>query len=161
MFSSWLLFIYHTITSFLSHFHFRCFIQWPFLQQHHHCTQMTKFPINNCCSRLSSTAFGTSSLLWVWKPKKHHRNILMSWLDVFHRPILLLLVLPILWPLYRTTCISQHPQLRTGWFCWSKVLLPAWRCWRQLAHSDEEWDARVLLNGVTCTVSIPPVHIPY
>jgi len=30
-------------------------------------------------------------------------------------------------PLYRTTCISQHPlstQLRTGGFCCSKVLLP-------------------------------------
>ena len=27
--------------------------------------------------------------------------------------------------------------------------------WRQLAHSDEGEDARVLLNGVTCTVSVP------
>jgi len=27
--------------------------------------------------------------------------------------------------------------------------------WRQLAHSDQGEDARVLLNGVTCTVPIP------
>ena len=26
-------------------------------------------------------------------------------------------------PLYRTTCVSRHPQLRTAGFCWSKVLL--------------------------------------
>jgi len=30
----------------------------------------------------------------------------------------------ILQPLYRTTCVIRHRQLRTGWFCWSKVLLP-------------------------------------
>jgi len=42
----------------------------------------------------------------------------------------------IFWPLYRTTCISQHPQLRTGGFCWSKILLPVCPCWRQLVHSD-------------------------
>jgi len=33
-----------------------------------------------------------------------------------------------LWPLYTLTCISQHLQLRTGGFCWSKVLLPACPC---------------------------------
>ena len=38
----------------------------------------------------------------------------------------------ILRPLYRTTYISRHPQLRTGGFCWSKVLLPTCPCWRQL-----------------------------
>jgi len=63
------------------------------------------------------------------------------------------------WPLYRTTCISRHSQLRTGGFCWSKVLLPACRCWWQLAHSDYGEDARVLLNGVTCTVSVPSTNI--
>ena len=31
----------------------------------------------------------------------------------------------VLRPLYRTTCISWHLQLRTGGFCWCKVLLPA------------------------------------
>ena len=25
-----------------------------------------------------------------------------------------------LWPLYRTTCISRHPRLTSGGFCWSK-----------------------------------------
>jgi len=36
----------------------------------------------------------------------------------------------ILKPLYRTACISQQPQLRTGGFYWSKVLLPSCPCWR-------------------------------
>jgi len=30
----------------------------------------------------------------------------------------------VLWPLYRSTCVSWHVQLRTGGFCWCKVLLP-------------------------------------
>ena len=47
----------------------------------------------------------------------------------------------------------QQPQLRTGGFCCSKVLLPAWP--RQLVHLDQGEDARVLLSGVTCTVSVP------
>jgi len=42
----------------------------------------------------------------------------------------------ILQPLYRTTCISWHLQLRTGGFHWSKLLLPACSCWLQLTHSD-------------------------
>ena len=33
--------------------------------------------------------------------------------------------------------------------------------WRQLAHSDSGEDARVLLNSVTCTVSVPLLPIPY
>jgi len=36
---------------------------------------------------------------------------------------------------YTSTCVSQHPQLRTGEFCW-KVLLPIRPCWWTLAHSD-------------------------
>ena len=36
----------------------------------------------------------------------------------------------VLQPLYRSTCLSQHLQLRTGGFCWCKVLLPAFPCWR-------------------------------
>jgi len=39
-------------------------------------------------------------------------------------------------------------------FCWSKVLLPEYPCWWQLAHSDLGEDARVL-SGVTYTVFIP------
>ena len=58
-------------------------------------------------------------------------------------------------PLYKTTCVSRHPQIRTGRFCWLKVLLPACPCWWQQAHLDEGEDPRVLLTGVTCTVSIP------
>jgi len=32
------------------------------------------------------------------------------------------------------TCVSRHPQLRTGQFYWSKVILPACPCWRPLAY---------------------------
>jgi len=32
------------------------------------------------------------------------------------------------------TGVSRHPQLRTGGFCWRKVLLPAWPRWGQRAH---------------------------
>jgi len=39
-------------------------------------------------------------------------------------------------PLYRSTCVSWYLQLRTGGFYWCEVLLPAWPCWRQPAHSD-------------------------
>ena len=60
-----------------------------------------------------------------------------------------------LWPLYRSTCVRRHPQLRTGWLCWSEVLLPTCPYWRQLGHLDYGEDARVLLNGVTCTISVP------
>ena len=33
-------------------------------------------------------------------------------------------------------CGSRHLQIRTGGFCWCKVLLPACPCWRQPVHSD-------------------------
>ena len=52
----------------------------------------------------------------------------------------------ILWPLYRSTCVSRHLRLRTGWFYWCKVLLPACPCWWQTAHSDYAEDAGVLLK---------------
>jgi len=39
-------------------------------------------------------------------------------------------------PLYRSTCIGWHSQLRTGGFCWCKVLLPACPCWWQPAHLE-------------------------
>jgi len=41
-----------------------------------------------------------------------------------------------LWSLCRSTCVSWHLQLRTGWFCWSRVLLPTSPCCRLIAHSD-------------------------
>jgi len=40
----------------------------------------------------------------------------------------------VLQPLCRTTCLSQHPQLRTGGFCQSKVLVPACPFRWQLMH---------------------------
>jgi len=60
----------------------------------------------------------------------------------------------ILWPLYRTTCISQLSQLRTGRFCWSEVLLHECPWWWQLVHLDLVEDARVLLSSVNCTICI-------
>jgi len=41
----------------------------------------------------------------------------------------------VLLPLHRSTCVSvsRHLQLRTGGFCWCKVVLPACPCWRQPA----------------------------
>ena len=43
--------------------------------------------------------------------------------------------------------------LQTG--CPSATQPTVSKHWRQLAHSDWEEDARVLLSGVTCTVSVP------
>ena len=42
----------------------------------------------------------------------------------------------VLRPLYTSNYIGQHLQLRTGGFCWCKVLLPACPCWWQPAHMD-------------------------
>ena len=42
------------------------------------------------------------------------------------------------WPLYRTTCVNGHPQLRTEGFCWSKVSLRACHCWRKQCISTKE-----------------------
>ena len=60
----------------------------------------------------------------------------------------------VLQPLYRSTCVSWHLQLRTGGFRWCKVLLPTCPCWWQRAHLYEGEDAGVLLNSVTYTVSL-------
>jgi len=51
--------------------------------------------------------------------------------------------------------VSQHPQLRTGGFCWCKGLLPTCLCWWQPVHLDSEEDAGVLLNSVIYIVSVP------
>jgi len=40
-------------------------------------------------------------------------------------------------------------------FVEAKFLLSACPCWRHLAHPDYRANSRVLLSGVTCTVSIP------
>jgi len=36
----------------------------------------------------------------------------------------------------RSTCVSQHPKLRTRGLRYSKVLLPTSPSWQQPAHSD-------------------------
>jgi len=61
----------------------------------------------------------------------------------------------ILQQLYRSTCVSQHLKIKTGGFCWCKVLLPA-----RLAGSNqhiqikEKTDAGVLLNYVIYLMNI-------
>jgi len=45
------------------------------------------------------------------------------------------------WPLYSSTCAGRHLPLRTGEFCWCKVVLPTCPCWRQPVHSDQGEDA--------------------
>jgi len=49
--------------------------------------------------------------------------------------------------------VSWHSQWRTWGFCWSRVSLAAWPCWRQLAHSDKAEDTRVLLYSLIYTTS--------
>jgi len=57
----------------------------------------------------------------------------------------------VLRPLCRSTCVSRHLQLRTGGFCWCRVLLPACPCWWQPAHAGWGEDAGILLRCVICT----------
>ena len=45
--------------------------------------------------------------------------------------------------------------MRTGEFCWCKVLLPACPCRLLPVHLDLGEDAGVLLNSVICTDSVP------
>ena len=60
-----------------------------------------------------------------------------------------------------STCISRHLKLRTGGFCWCKVLLPMCPCWQQPVHSDKGEDAGTLLNRVIYTVSVPTHTHPF
>jgi len=56
----------------------------------------------------------------------------------------------ILWQFYIKTCVSEHLQLNS----WSKVLLPAYPSWRSLVHLVHGEDARFLLSGAICIISI-------
>jgi len=50
--------------------------------------------------------------------------------------------------LYRTTCISWHLQLRSGWFCWSKVLLDGiWIREKTLEFCSMLTNASVCVSG--------------
>jgi len=65
------------------------------------------------------------------------RNTLLNMTPKDHLSVLIFITITtILRPLYRTTSVSRHILLRTGGFCWSKVLLPTCLCWQQLVHSD-------------------------
>jgi len=56
----------------------------------------------------------------------------------------------ILQPFYRQS-VSQQPQLKTGIFCWSNVLLPVCPCWLQLAHWI--WNREKMLEFFSVTGS--------
>jgi len=54
----------------------------------------------------------------------HHTK----WISTYYFSVIMLTTTTattILWSSYKATCISWHPQLRTGGFCCSKVLLPS------------------------------------
>jgi len=75
----------------------------------------------------------------------------------FRNPMTLTMTLDqaTLQPLCRSTYGRWHPQLKTGRFCCSKILLPVTPCWWQLAYLHQGEDARVLPNGVINTISVP------
>jgi len=56
----------------------------------------------------------------------------------------------VLWPLYTSTCISWHFQLRTGGFCQCKVLLPTCPCWQQPAIIENHYNWLCLHNQIVC-----------
>ena len=69
----------------------------------------------------------------------------------------------VLRPLYRSTCVSRHIQLRTGAFCWCTVLLPACPCW-YLAYFTKHTHTRLtaLFPGLprwASTRKVKPISI--
>jgi len=57
-------------------------------------------------------------------------------------------------PLYTSSCVRWHPQIRTGGCCWSEVVLPTCHCWWWRVHLELGKDS-IILNNVTYLVSIP------
>jgi len=59
-------------------------------------------------------------------------------------------------PKYLETIELGSTQLTNcGGFCWSKVLLPEYPCWWQLAHSSDLAEDVRVLSGITYTVFVP------
>ena len=66
----------------------------------------------------------------------------------------------VFWPLYRITCVSQHPWPRNGGFYRRKVSVPVCCCWQQLSigmrEKTLEFSSSVPVlpgNGNNCIVS--------
>jgi len=57
---------------------------------------------------------------WLFQYSVYSKNVVNSFLRRNTTTI------AVLWPLYRSTYISWYLQLRTGGFCWCKVLLPTY-----------------------------------
>ena len=60
----------------------------------------------------------------------------------------------VLLPLHRSTCVSRHLQLRTGGFCWCKVVLPACPCWRQPALAVRQVATLLVARGHTAAAPL-------
>jgi len=76
---------------------------------------------------------------WGWHHKRHSMlstGCRLSWMKTAHWSYHT--YTKVLWPLYRSTFVSWHPQLRNGRLCWSKVSLPVCPCWWQLVHSHRQ-----------------------
>jgi len=58
---------------------------------------------------------------------------------------------PFVRPLYRSSCVSRHLQVRTGGFCWCIVLLPTCHCWHVPLLKLNQ-------NRNTCGNTCVPVH---
>jgi len=72
----------------------------------------------------------------------------------------------VFWPVYRITCVSQHPWPRNGGFYRRKVSVPVCCCWRQLRigmrEKTLEFSSSVPVlpgNGSNSALSLP--HISY
>jgi len=120
------------------------------------CQQITRGTLWSGCRVHTILKLGiTVSMGESWEGNKHTVNYIPPYYRMVATTSYYYCYCHILWPLYRKTCVSRHPQLRTGGFCWSKVLLTICSCWQQLVHLNYGDDARVLHNGVTCTVCVP------
>jgi len=92
--------------------------------------------ITNLLRSLTVKGFGKS--IGIWRSYRQDYRLAHFLTQFGQWSIMLLFILryyyhhhycySVLRPLYRTICVSRHPQLRTGGFSWSKVLQPACRC---------------------------------
>ena len=94
--------------------------------------------ISVCKITVAHTSVITLSLVF-------HINSWMSFLCVWYS-LTYILLLQHAQPF--CSCYTGQLMLRTGRFCWSKVLLPTYHCWQQLAHLHKGEDASFHLSSV-------------
>ena len=84
-----------------------------------------------CTASLLSTDWPVSSMLL--GPSASEVTTVWCYTNIFIIVIIIIYcttTATFLRPLYRSTGVSRHLQLRTAGFCWCKVLLATCRCWR-------------------------------